>query len=160
MTWWRESFGRTYMKIDVHETTAEEVETIIALLEIEPGAKILDLCCGYGRHAVLLAKKGYSVTGVDVSDLMLEAARTKARSERADIECVAADMRKLPFETKFDAVINLFTSFGYFDAETEDFTVLEEVARVLKKGGTLSNRYCEQGFFAGGICSQAMGQTR
>lgn len=133
--WWRESFGPAYLRMDIHNSSEEEVETILSLLELEPGARILDLCCGYGRHSIPLAERGFSVVGLDASPVMLEKAAQNARSKGVEVDWVLGDMRSIPFDSEFDAVINLFTSFGYFDFETDDFAVLEEIEKVLKPEG-------------------------
>ncbi|MHB0975997.1 MAG: class I SAM-dependent methyltransferase [Candidatus Aquicultorales bacterium] len=134
--WWTESFGSTYRAIDEHEMTPEEVETIMSLLELPAGARLLDLCCGYGRHAIPLAERGFQVVGVDISKEMLETAMANLpEGKRLDVSFVEADMRDLPFEPEFDAAMNLFTSFGYFENEMDDFGVLEQVAKSLKTGG-------------------------
>src|SRR5207237_6807952 len=106
---------------------------VVSALELAPGARVLDLACGHGRHSARLARRGFDVTGLDVSASSLELAR---ETEPA-AEYVEGDMRELPFEdASFDAAINLFTAFGYFDDEAADQRVLHEVARVLRSGAS------------------------
>ena len=109
--------------------TKEEVEFILDALELQQGATVLDLCCGQGRHSHLLANAGLTVIGVDGSHFLLEAAQ-----KRQGIYFVEGDMRSIPLKPICDAVVNLFTSFGFFD-EAGNRKVLSEIASVLKPGG-------------------------
>ncbi len=130
MDWYRELFLEDYLKIAQEEDTEGETRGVIELLDLYPKAHILDLCCGYGRHAQALAQHDYRVTGLDLSSALL----ARARAQTSDVAWVNADMRAIPFTETFDAVINLFTAFGYFD-DAANFSVLREVARTLKPGG-------------------------
>lgn len=109
--------------------TEEEVEFILDTLELQQGETVLDLCCGQGRHSHWLANAGLTVIGVDSSHFLLEEAE-----KRKEIYFVEGDMRSIPLKPICDAVINLFTSFGFFD-EADNRKVLSEIASVLKPGG-------------------------
>jgi SAM-dependent methyltransferase len=115
----------------------EEAERIIALLGLEPGAAVLDLCCGPGRHSLELARRGFKVAGVDRMAQFLEEARRRAETEGLQIELVREDMRVFRRPGAFDAAINLFTSFGYFEDLKEDRKVLENIYDSLRPGGRL-----------------------
>ena len=117
------------------ERTAQETDFLVDKLELEPGARVLDLACGHGRIALELARRGYGVTGLDLSPRSLELAGEAATRHGLDVEWVRADMREIPEDATFDAVINVFTSFGYFDDETENQRVIDGVARALRPGG-------------------------
>jgi SAM-dependent methyltransferase len=121
------------------ERTQREVDFAVSVLGLQPGQHVLDLCCGYGRHSIELARRGYRVTGVDLSQAQLGMARRAAAEAGIDVEWVEADMRELPDDLsgQIDAVVNMFTAFGYFEDEAEDQRVLEGVARVLRPGGKL-----------------------
>jgi SAM-dependent methyltransferase len=97
------------------ERTEHEVDLIPRLLEVEPGAEIADVPCGHGRIANALAARGFRVTGLDASERFLELARRDAQALGVEVEYVQGDMRTLPWRERFDAVVNWFTSFGYFD---------------------------------------------
>ncbi len=97
----------------------EEVRKIISLVNFK-GSKVLDLCCGPGRHALALAKEGFQVTAVDLIPLLLERAKAAARSEYVNVEWIHDDMRKFNRPGEYDLIINLFTSFGYFEDEKEN----------------------------------------
>jgi SAM-dependent methyltransferase len=139
MPWWDRYFGELYLRI--FETvqavghTAQEVAWIMAALDLPPGAQVLDLCCGQGRHAVLLARAGYQVTGLDLSTYLLHRAQQAANETGVDVRWVRGDMRRLPWHGRFDACINLFTAFGYFDDEADNQRVLSQVYDALRPGG-------------------------
>lgn len=115
----------------------QEVARLLELLELPSGARVLDCPCGQGRHAHLLAETGFVVDGLDYSRTLLAAA--KRRGVSRSLRYSQGDMRALParWTRRFDAVVNLFTSFGFFDDPGDDLQVLREFARVLKPGGTL-----------------------
>lgn len=116
--------------------TDVQVDFVARALELPEGARVLDLCCGHGRHAVRLAQRGYRVTGLDLSAYHLRLGKSAAREAGVAIEWIEGDMREIPREAgRFDAVINMFTAFGYFDDEEENQRVLDGVARALRKGG-------------------------
>lgn len=139
MPWWDEHFGELYLRISetilTPDRTAREVAGIVTLLDLRPPARILDLCCGQGRHAVPLVRAGYRVTGLDHSTYLLGQARQAATRAGVEVQWVRGDMRWLPCRGRFDACVNLFTAFGYFDEEAENQLVLEQVCSVLKPGG-------------------------
>jgi len=107
------------------------------VLELPVGARILDVPCGQGRHAHLLAEAGYDVDGLDYSRDLLDIARK--RGTGPTLRYTQGDMRTLPsrWTGRFDAALNLFTSFGFFAHPADDVRVIREFARVLKPGGLL-----------------------
>lgn len=115
--------------------TDAEVDFIEQVLGLTEPCDLLDLCCGPGRHSVRLAKRGHRVTGVDISTYNLEKAAELAREFEVDVTWREGDMRETGLaDSSQDAVINMFTAFGFFDDEGNQ-RVLEEVARVLRPGG-------------------------
>jgi ubiquinone/menaquinone biosynthesis C-methylase UbiE len=125
-----------YEGILTPERTEEDVETIVELLDLEAGAEILDCPCGHGRIANALAERGFRVTGIDASEFFLERARADAAERGVEVEYVRGDMRDLPWRDRFNALVNWFTSFGYFSDE-QNKAVLREFRDVLKPGGKL-----------------------
>ncbi len=105
-----------YEEMLTPERTAAEVEQIVELLG--PRDEVLDCPCGHGRIANALAERGARVTGIDQSALFLDVARADAQRRAVDVEYVHGDMRELSWRDRFDGVVNWFTSFGYFDDET------------------------------------------
>jgi len=102
---------------------------------IGPGLRVYDSCCGPGRHALELAKRGCAVTAVDLTESYLAAARESAADYGLDIEFLRADVREFVRPGAFDLAINLFTSFGYFDTRAEDIAFLARVRESLRPGG-------------------------
>lgn len=99
------------------------------------GNAVLDLCCGPGRCSVALAKRGYLVTGVDRTKYLLDKARARARAARVKVEWVQQDMRDFVRPEAFDLVLNMFTSFGFFDDKSQDLVVLRNILTSLRPGG-------------------------
>lgn len=133
--WFRTFFGERYLQFDRHEDTEQEVEFIERVLELKEGYRVLDLCCGYGRHAIRLAKRGCEVVGYDLSPVMLARAREESRRAGVKVEWIEGDMRELDAQEEFDAVINIFSSFGYFEEEDTQFDVLRRISRALRPKG-------------------------
>jgi len=134
---WHESFfGEDWLRIALSipdERADQQTDFVVEALDLRPGARVLDLACGHGRHSARLARRGFAVTGLDVSASSL----ALARETEPSAEYVEGDMRELPLEDgSFDAVINLFTAFGYFEDEEDDQRVLHEIVRVLRPGGS------------------------
>jgi len=117
------------------EDAPAEVEQVVSLLGIDPGAHVLDLCCGVGRHSLELARRGFQVTGVDRTRLYLDRASKQAEAEGLKVEFVQSDMRDFCRPDAFDAVVNMFTSFGYFEDPEDDRQVALNVCRSLRSGG-------------------------
>jgi len=137
---WDRMFDEVYLKTYAPLQDPAEAETMAAgaarLAELEPGADVLDTACGFGRHAIPLARAGYRVVGCDRSAVLLEEARRRAEGAEWP-RFVRGDYRELPFEdASFDAALNLFTSFGFY-GEEDDARTLREFHRVLRPAGRL-----------------------
>ena len=141
VAWWATYFDRQYLleyePLFSLEKDRREVARLIDILGLPVGARVLDVPCGQGRHAHLLAEAGYDVQGVDLSRDLL--ALANKRGTAANLTYTRGDMRGLPptWSGRFDAVLNLFTSFGFFLDPADDARVIGEFARVLKPGGLL-----------------------
>ena len=124
----------TYLADFTQERTSQEVDFVVKTARLTPQDRILDLACGHGRHSIELAKRGFTVVGLDYSEPFIEKAKADAKEAEVNVEFVQGDMKQLPFKGEFDVVLMLFTAFGYFDDETNQ-KVLEEISRSLKPGG-------------------------
>jgi 2-polyprenyl-3-methyl-5-hydroxy-6-metoxy-1,4-benzoquinol methylase len=137
--WYETFFDENWLTISSHthtpEKSAAEVEFLISGLGLEPGQRVLDIPCGHGRHSVELARRGMRVVGVDLSAEPLELARAAAQAAGVQVDLRRVDMREIEFRDEFDAALNLWTSFGYFETEAEDRLVLDRVLRALRPGG-------------------------
>jgi ubiquinone/menaquinone biosynthesis C-methylase UbiE len=130
--WYDSFFGNDYARFDEHPHTSEEVDFLRDVLP-EKGT-LLDLACGMGRHSVPLSESGYDVIGLDRSRVLLRVANDASSS----VSWVRGDTRAVPIaDESVDGVVNMFSSLGYFEDESENYRVLAEAARVLRPGGRL-----------------------
>jgi SAM-dependent methyltransferase len=134
--WFEEVFDEDYLRtlpFMSADQTLREVEFISDALRLGPGAEILDVACGYGRHAIELVQRGYNVTGLDLSLPLLLRAADESKRRALSVNFVHADMREMAFERQFDGAYSMLTSFGYFDEDT-NLRVAERIGRALKPG--------------------------
>lgn len=133
--WWVAAFDSTYAQRYSHRNDEEADLALKTLVEreiVSRNDRVLDLCCGAGRHLAQLHARGVATIGLDYSQDLLALARTRD----ASVRLVRGDMQALPLgAATFDAVIQMFTAFGYFEDDRENENVLREVARVLRDGG-------------------------
>lgn len=132
-SFWQDSY-RFMFPEELFTSTPEQIEKVLALTK-PAGTTALDLCCGPGRCSIALAQAGFSVTGVDRTEFLLEKARKRARDAGTGIEWVQMDMRDFLRQEAFDLVLSMFSSFGYFDDQGEDLMVLHNVFTSLRSGG-------------------------
>lgn len=125
-----------YGEVLSDDRTEAEVAALVNLLELDVPMRLLDLACGFGRHANRLAALGHQVTGIDLVPGFLDLARQEAVKRGVQVDYQQGDMRAIDFETDFDRVLLLFTAFGYFTDE-ENLQVLQKAGRALKPGGLL-----------------------
>lgn len=134
--WFERSFQEDYLKIYAHrdeQKAIQELEQLLPFLNMRKGQQVLDLCCGQGRHSRWLAHQGVRVIGVDLSAVLLQEAIRN--SLNLPVLYMRADARQIPFENEMDLVVNLFTSFGYFEEDEENEKVIQQASRALKPEG-------------------------
>ena len=134
--WYQTWFGNEYLTVYAHRDNDEAqqlIQLIHSYIYLDKDSKILDLCCGQGRHALILAREGYQVYGIDLSRKLLEIAKYKKNPDQAAY-FIQADMRSLPAVNSFDLLLNLFTSFGYFETDEENKSVFLQFYQALKDG--------------------------
>lgn len=118
------------------EHTREEVDFILEALGLRGDERVLDLACGFGRHALELARRGYSVVGVDVTPAYIADARSTAEQENLSVEFLQADVRTVSFEDEFDVVLNMADgAIGYFETDEENLELFDVIGRALRVGG-------------------------
>lgn len=134
-TWFSEWFNTHYYHILYKHRNHEEakvfIENLTSFLKLSKDKTILDLACGKGRHSIFLNSLGYKVIGADLSENSISYANQFANK---DLNFIVQDMRA-PFKVKVDAVFNMFTSFGYFDKDADDVSVLKNIADAIPEDG-------------------------
>jgi ubiquinone/menaquinone biosynthesis C-methylase UbiE len=139
MEWFEHWFNsKEYLNVYRHrdeKEASELVELILNNISIPSGKKILDMAAGSGRHALIFAKKGFEVTAVDLSKTLLSVAEQKAGEDDIDIHFVHSDIRNFKSDNKYNIILNLFTSIGYFEKDEENFEVLAKAYQLLEKKG-------------------------
>ncbi len=143
--WWRTLFNATYVQTDgdvvenAANTTAD-VDLLLAATDLTPTARVLDLCCGQGRHSLELARRGFRhLTGLDRSHYLVQLARRRARAAGLAVAFHEGDARSIhAADGSFDCVAIMGNSFGYFDRQADDLAVLGAVRAALRPGGTIA----------------------
>lgn len=138
-----------YLKVYSHRDN-EDAKALFKLItdnvNIPDKGRVLDLACGAGRHSILFAKKGYLVTAVDLSSNLLKLAQKAAQDEGVDLDLIRCDIRKFKNNIKYDLIINLFTSFGYFETDEENLGTFDIAYNSLKNGGSFAFDYLNKDF--------------
>ncbi len=144
MPWYEDWFNSDGYELVYDQRDLSEAEQLADLIETsvepQPGAEILDVGTGRGRHARVLARRGYRVTGLDLAEKAIATARERSRTEGLtdeQITFVQGDMRLPHFQDRFDGVVNLFTSFGFFEDDADHQRAISSMAAAMKPGGWL-----------------------
>lgn len=136
--WWENFFSGTWEEAQLALWTEEgnraTTDKVERALQLSPGARVLDVPCGDGRISVELAARGHQVTGIDLNETFLAAAAQKAEERGVQVEWQRLDMREIPFDSQYDAALNFWGSFGYFD-EADNERTAAVVHRALRPGG-------------------------
>ena len=139
MAWYDTWFGSDAYEIVYRHRDADEARLVIDLVEQcaspSPDARILDVGCGRGRHTLEVARRGYNATGIDLSEGSIRKARSQAATEGLDTTFAVQDMRDSYCDGCMDGVINLFTTFGYFDDDAESQRAIKAMATALRSEG-------------------------
>lgn len=137
MQWYETRFGEDYLRF--HQRSAEqakaEIRKIGRLIPLRKGDSVLDVGCGTGEHCLALAEAGCRVIGIDLSQTMIDRAKAKAKAGGLPAEFFCQDMRAIHLTSRFDAVFNLFGTFGYFETDEENQQVLTQMRKAMKNGG-------------------------
>jgi len=139
MNWYEEWFNtKEYLEVYKNRDDVEAenlAELILSNIVIKDNAKLLDMAAGAGRHAINFARRGFNVTAVDLSKNLLQVAKQNASAYDFQIDFVHSDIRKFEPNDKFDLVLSLFTSIGYFDNDEENLELLRKAYHFLKPRG-------------------------
>lgn len=145
-TWFNHPF---YLELYAHRNDADAqklLDLVFSNLNLKPSARILDLGCGNGRHSIQMTKRGYRLTGLDLSPHLLSIAKQDAASQNLTVDFVEGDMRFFKLFPHFDAVFNCFTSFGFFDDDRENFSVFRTISEHLNSGGYFVFDYLNEAY--------------
>ena len=160
--WYKDWFSsKFYLELYKHRDEAEAKDIINLIqrkISLRTDSKVLDVCCGAGRHSLELAKRGYEVTGFDLSKFLISEAKKNFKSSKEsslNVKFLLKDMRSFHFEKKFDIAINIFTSFGYFESDGENFKVFENVSNSVRKNGYFVFDYLNAGFLKANLVAKS-----
>ncbi len=157
--WYKDWFNSPlYLKVYNHRSS-EDAEKLLSLILsfIKPkkNVKILDSACGAGRHALFLAEKGFNTFGFDLSKTLLLEASRKARIQKLNIKYLLTDIRTACFKTKFDIILNIFTSFGYFETDEENFRFFRNAKSFFADMGYIVIDYLNPEFLKNNLVSDS-----
>ncbi len=134
--WYKTIWSLDIKKQSWTEDTIHQVDFIIRTLGLKGTERILDLACGYGRHSLSFARKGFEVVGVDITREFVEDAAAAARKEALNARFILSDIREITFENEFDVVLNLADgAIGYLENDIENLKIFDVISRALKPGG-------------------------
>ena len=134
--WYVRAFDLSTTDMPWSDTIVADVDRVLKILDPPPGARILDLACGVGRHTIELTRRGYRATGIEISKDLVGIAEGEAEIKGVEAEFAVADLRELAYEAEFDVVLNLHDgAVGYFESDAENRRVFETIARALRPGG-------------------------
>lgn len=141
--WFKKWFNsQLYLDLYKHrdETDAKKIVSLITrTISLGKNTNVLDLACGNGRHSILFAKKGFNVLGIDLSPYLIKQAKNMLDSDYSKfskkLRFEIRDMREISHKSEFDLIVNLFSSFGYFDKDSENIKVITGISKALNKGG-------------------------
>ena len=133
--WYKKNWSLDIKNMSWVDNTPNEVEFIIDMCKLNGSERILELACGYGRHSLELAKRGFEVVGVDITPCYIEDARKSSR-DMSNVSFICSDIRDITFENEFDVVLNLADgAIGYLETDEENLKIFDVVSKALKTGG-------------------------
>lgn len=160
MEWFKHWFNsKEYLKVYKHRDEKEALELVDLVLNnisIAENGSILDLASGFGRHAILFAKRGFNVTAVDLSDILLSIAKDNAAAEGVNINFVHSDIRQFNPAFQYDLIVNLFTSIGYFEKDEENYFILRKVYDLLAENGFFVLDYFNKNFVVKNLVAETV----
>ena len=134
--WYKEIWTLDIKKQSWIEETVKQVDFLIDILGLTGSEKILDLACGFGRHSLEFARRGFDVVGVDITKEYVEDANKQAEKENLSATFLNMDIREVEFEEEFDVVLNMADgAIGYLENDTENLKIFDVIAKALRHGG-------------------------
>ena len=150
--WYKKIWTLDIRDMSWTERTDGQIAFLVDLLGLQGEKRILDLACGFGRHALALARRGHPVVGVDITPAYVEEARRQAAAEQLDVQFLCADLRdvlqkEISYRGAFDVVLNLADgAIGYLESDAENLKIFDLVAAALKPGGQHVMEVCSGDF--------------
>lgn len=134
--WYKNIWSLDIQDMSWVEHTKDEIDFIVEIMELSGSERVLDLACGFGRHAIELGKRGFSVVGIDITPSFIEEAKRVASNEKIDVEFICADLRDVFYKNEFDVVLNMADgAIGYLEDDEENIKIFDLIASSLKTGG-------------------------
>ncbi len=151
MAEWFKDWFNTEEYLDVYRHRNEDdakklVDLILSKVNISHGSKVLDMACGAGRHSIIFAQYGFKVTAVDLSEKLIKVAKKTAAESNVNVNFIESDLREFAISEKFDLIVNLFTSFGYFEKDIENIKIIKTAFNHLKENGFFILDFFNQGY--------------
>ena len=157
--WFKDWFSsEEYLSVYQHrddEDATKLLELILSQTKLIQQNSILDAACGAGRHSIYLASRGFKVIGFDLSKTLLLKAQDNAKKKSLENNFVCADLRNIYFRKKFDLIINLFTSFGYFKNNEENFKFINTAYSLLNENGFYVLDYLNKNFLLANLTGES-----
>jgi len=149
-SWYEKWFNSPeYISVYKHRNSAEAeklVDLILAKINPPPVSKVIDLACGYGRHSISFAERGFDVTGIDISKTLIEIAKADSFSKNLNIDFINQDLSTLEISNKYFIALNLFTSFGYYKEDEKNFNIFSIANGQLINGGYFVFDFLNSGY--------------
>lgn len=134
--WYRNNWTMDIQNMSWVEDTNRQVDFLIDQLQLHGTEKILDLACGFGRHSLELARRGYNVTGIDITPAYIAYANEQAEKEHLKARFICEDIRSITYDREYDVVLNMADgAIGYLENDEENRKIFSVIAKALKKGG-------------------------
>lgn len=157
--WFKKWFASDeYLSVYSHrnQLDAEDIiNLILRNISVDYGSSVLDAACGAGRHSIFLANKGFKVTAFDLSKNLLRIGKTNAQNLNADVDFLCGDIRDIFFTRSFHLVLNMFTSFGYFDTDKENFSFFKNAKKFIVEDGYLVLDYINANFLKNNLVEES-----
>jgi ubiquinone/menaquinone biosynthesis C-methylase UbiE len=160
MEWYKNWFNsEEYLKVYRHRDQKEAnelVELVIKNIDVSKVINVLDMAAGSGRHAIIFTEKGFNVTAVDLSENLLSIGKEHAENENVKIEFVHSDIRHFNPNIKYNLILNLFTSIGYFEKDEENYFILSKAYKLLENKGYFVLDYFNKSYVENNLVSSTV----
>lgn len=157
--WYKDWFNSDeYLLVYKHRNEADADKLLRLIFDnilIKQGSKILDAACGAGRHSIQLAQRGFDVTGFDLSDTLLKVARKNLNGSNLKVNFIKADIRHFYSKEAYNLILNLFTSFGYFDSDDENFQFYVNAFSMMEDKGYLVFDYFNSNYISNNLVPES-----